>query len=257
MKSLGEHFKCDHICITLANRIIVSSTGWSQLTQAEQHILTLLIALNDYSKDILPTVRDIPVHIDSIDRLHNYRLVSVRLLGQIYVSMICSSQPNMTEFERTVGEHCRAHVEHIHYLNTMLYPRAFHETIVFDHNIRALLFVNRLTHFCVSTLQPMKDGNTDDTNNEQIHDRYRILRYFYMETVRMSQQRCLPFDDVNDETTMNEIYQLCDDDVYAHKSYFLREHEHYQILLLFDVNMPTIAMRNIAKKTMLLLRKQL
>ena len=78
LKSISDHLRCDHVCITLSNRIIASSVGWSRLTQAEQYILTLLISLNDYSNDILPTVRDMPIYLDSIDRSHNYRLLSVR-----------------------------------------------------------------------------------------------------------------------------------------------------------------------------------
>ena len=156
LQSISHHLRCEHVCITLSNRIIVSSPGWSRLTQAEQHILTLLISLNDYSNDILPTIRDMPVYLDSIDRSHNYRLLSVRLLGQIYVSILCSSAPKMSEFESIVDQYCHSRTEHIQNLNSLLYPRSFHDNIIFDHNIQALLYLNQQTHFCVSTLEPIK-----------------------------------------------------------------------------------------------------
>ena len=147
LKSISDHFQCEYVCITLSNRIIASSTGWGRLTQAEQYILTLLIALNDYSNDILPTVRDMPVYLDSIDRSHNYRLLSIRLLGQIYVSILCTSAPKMSEFESVVDRYSHSHIEHIQNLNSLLYPRAFHDNIIFDHNIQAVLYINHQTHF--------------------------------------------------------------------------------------------------------------
>jgi hypothetical protein len=255
LKSISDHLRCEHVCITLSNRIIASSPGWSRLTQAEQHILTLLITLNDYSNDILPTVRDMPVYLDSIDRSHNYRLLSVRLLGQIYVSILCSSAPKMSEFESIVDRYCHSQTEHIQNLNSLLYPRSFHDNIVFDHNIQALLYINRQTHFCVSTLEPIK-LNTPLSIIIKKH-RYGLLRQFYMEIIRMDKEKLLPFDSSTNETKMNEMYMLNDDEQLEHKCYFLREQEYFELYVLFDINIPTIAMRGIAKKTLSLLKKNL
>jgi hypothetical protein len=254
LKSISDHLQCEHVCITLSNRIIASSTGWSRLTQAEQHVLTLLIALNDYSNDIFPTVRDMPVYLDSIDRSRNYRLLSIRLLGQIYVSILCSSTPKMSEFESVVDKYCHSQTEHIQNLNSLLYPRSFHDNIIFDHNIQALLYINRQTHFCVSTLEPTKT-NLSLINKKH---RYGLLRQFYMEIIRMDKEKLLSFEVSKNETKMNEMYMLNDqDDQIEHKCYFLREQEYFELYILFDINIPTIAMRGITKKTLGLLRKNL
>ncbi|CAF1072393.1 unnamed protein product [Rotaria sp. Silwood1] len=256
LKQISDHLQCEHVCITLSNRIIASSTGWSRLTQAEQYILTLLIALNDYSNDILPTIRDMPVYLDSIDRSHNYRLLSVRLLGQIYVSILCSTTPKMSEFESIVDRYCHSQTEHIQNLNSLLYPRSFHDNIVFDHNIQALLYINRQTHFCVSTLEPMK-SHTPLSRTIKIQ-RYRLLKQFYMEIVRVETEKLLSFDNTQNESKMNEMYMVNDnDDQIEHKCYFLREQDYFELYVLFNVNIPTIAMRGIAKKTLLILRKNL
>lgn len=255
LKQISDNMHCEHVCITLSNRIIASSTGWARLSQAEQHVLTLLIALNDYSNDILPTVRDMPIYLDSMDRSHNYRLLSVRLLGQIYVSILCSTTPKMSEFEIIIDRYCHPQIEHIQNLNNLLYPRAFHDNIVFDHNIQALLYVNRQTHFCVSTFDPTKT-NSPLSRKSKKH-RYGLLKQFYMEIVRMDKEQLLPFENKN-ETKMNEMYMLNDDDdQIEHKCYFLREQDYFELYVLFDVNIPTIAMRGIAKKTLLILRKNL
>jgi hypothetical protein len=254
LKSISDHLQCEYVCITLSNRIIASSAGWSRLTQAEQHVLTLLISLNDYSNDILPTVRDMPIYLDSIDRSHNYRLLSIRLLGQIYVSILCSSAPKMSEFESVVDRYTHSHTEHIQNLKSLLYPRAFHDNIIFDHNIQALLYINRQTRFCVSTLEPLK------TNIPSIpikKHRYRCLRQFYMDIVSMDKEKLLSFDGLKNEAKMNEMYMLNEDDGIEHKCYFLREQDYFELYVLFDVNIPTIAMRGIAKKTLGLLRKNL
>jgi hypothetical protein len=229
--------------------------AWARLTQAEQHVLTLLIALNDYSNDILPTVRDMPVYLDSIDRSHNYRLLSIRLLGQIYVSILCSSTPKMSEFEGVVDRYCHPHIEHIQNLNSLLYPRSFHDHIVFDHNIQALLYINRQTHFCVSTLEPSR-GNKPLSTPVKKH-RYGLLRHFLMDIVRMDKEKLVNFDGIENDSKMNEMYLLNDDDKEHHKCYFLREREHFEVFILFDVNIPTVAMRGTAKKTLTLLRKNL
>lgn len=256
LKSISDNLQCEHVCITLSNRIIASSASWSRLTQAEQHILTYLIALNDYSNDILPTVRDIPVYLDSIDRSHNYRLLSIRLLGQIYVSILCSSTPKMSEFESVVDKYCHSQTEHIQNLNSLLYPRSFHDNIIFDHNIQALLYINRQTHFCVSTLEPMKSNSPLSMINKKV--RYGFLRHFYLEIIRMDKEKLLSFNESKNEVKMNEMYMLNEnDEEIQHKCYFLREHEFFELYILFDINIPTIAMRGITKKTMLLLRKNL
>ncbi|UJR38184.1 hypothetical protein I4U23_030858 [Adineta vaga] len=255
LKSISDHCKCDHVCITLSNRIIASSVGWSRLTQAEQYILTLLISLNDYSNDILPTIRDMPVYLDSIDRSRNYRLLSVRLFGQIYISILCSSTPKMSEFESIVEKYTHPHIEHIQNLNSLLYPRSFNENILFDHNIHALLYINHQTHFCVSTLEPTKQ-NLPISMSIKKH-RYGILRDFYMEIIRMDKEKMLPYDNSKNEIQMNEMYFLNTDDSSEHKCYFLREQEFFQLYILFDGNIPNIAMRGIAKKTLLILRKNL
>lgn len=255
MKSISDHLHCEYVCITLSNRILVSSTGWGRLTQAEQHILTYLIALNDYSNDILPTTRDIPIYLDSVDRSHNYRLVSVRLLGQIYVSIICSSHPKMSEFESVVDRYCHPHIEHIQTLNTMLYPRSFHESILFDHNIQALLYINQQTHFCVSTLEPSKVHAPLSITQKK--SRYALLRQFYMEIVRLSKEKMLPTSGVSNETMLNEMYMVSNDEPNSHKCYFLREQDYFELFILFDVQIPTVAMRGIARKTLSLLKKHL
>lgn len=253
LKSISDHLQCEHACITLSNRIIVSSTAWSRLTQAEQQILSFLVALNDYSNDILPTVRDIPIYLDSVDRSRNYRLLSVRLLGQISVSVLCSATPKMSEFESVVDRFCHPQAEHILNLNSVLYPRSFHESILFDHNIQALLYVNQQTHFCVSTLEPTKS----QVSLTQKKHRYGLLRHFYMEIVRLEKEKLLPFDGLANESKMNEMYMLSDDEPTSHKCYFLREHDHFQVFLLFDAAIPSVAMRGIAKKTLLVLKKHL
>lgn len=254
LKSISDNLHCEHICITLSNRIIVSSAAWSHLTQAEQHVLTYLIALNDYSNDILPTVRDIPVYLDSIDRSHNYRLLTIRLLGQIYVSILCSSTPKMSEFESVVDKYCHSQIEHIQNLHSLLYPRSFHDNIIFDHNIQSLLYINRQTHFCVSTLDPMKTNLS--LNNKKI--RYGILRQFYIEIIRMDKEKLIKFDHSINDIKMNEMYMLNDNDQDSqYKCYFLRENEFFELYILFDTNIPTIAMRGIAKKTLAILRKNL
>jgi hypothetical protein len=256
LKSISDHLQCEHVCITLSNRIIASSPSWAHLTQAEQHILTLLIALNDYSNDILPTVRDMPVYLDSIDRSRNYRLLSIRLLGQIYISILCSSTPKMSEFESVVDKYCHSQTEHIQNLNSLLYPRSFHDNIIFDHNIQALLYINHQTHFCVSTLEPMKT-NIPLSLIIKKH-RYGLLRQFYIEIIRMNKEKLITFDGSKNEIKMNEMYMLNDNnDQIEHKCYFLREQEYFELYILFDINIPTIAMRGIAKKTLLLLRKNL
>ncbi|CAF3983358.1 unnamed protein product [Rotaria magnacalcarata] len=256
LKQISDNLQCEHVSITLSNRIIASSTGWSRLTQAEQYILTLLIALNDYSNDILPTVRDMPVYLDSIDRSHNYRLLSIRVLGQVYVSILCSATPKMSEFESTVDRYCHSQTEHIQNLNSLLYPRSFHDNIIFDHNIQALVYVNRQTHFCVSTLEPTKTS-TPLSRTIKKH-RYGLLKQFYMEIVRIDKEQILPLSNINNETKMNEMYMLNDDDgQIEHKCYFLREQDYFELYILFDINIPTIALRGIAKKTLTMLRKNL
>ena len=252
LKSISDHLQCEHVCITLSNRIIASSTGWSRLTQAEQHILSLLIALNDYSNDILPVVRDMPVYLDSIDRSRNYRLLSIRLLGQIYVSILCSSSPKMSEFESVVDKYCHSQIEHIQNLNSLLYPRAFHDQITFDHNIHALLYCNQQTHFCVSTLEPMKSNSSLSLITKK--HRYGILRQFYMEIIRMDKEKLLSYETSKNETKMNEMYMLNEE--MGHKCYFLRENDHFELYVLFDMNIPTIAMRGIAKKNLGFIEKK-
>ena len=246
MEDIANYVHSDYACITLSNRILVSSTGWSRLTQAEQHILTYLIALNDYSNDILPTSRDIPIYLDSIDRSHNYRLVSVRLLGQIYVSIICSSEPKMSEFESVVDRHCHPKIELIQNLNNSLYPRSFHDQIVFDPNVQALLYVNHQTHFCVSTFEPSRSAPPLSTTLKK--HRYQILRNFYLEIVRIEKEKMLNFNGLANETKLNEMYLVSSDPTDPHKCYFLREDDFLQVFILFDVQIPTVAMRGIARK---------
>lgn len=252
LKSISDHLHCEHICITLSNRIIVSSTEWSRLTQAEQHILTFLIALNDYSNDILPTVRDMPVYLDSIDRSHNYRLLSIRLLGQIYISILCVSTPKMSEFESVVEKYSRPQIELIQNLNNLLYPRAFHDQIIFDQNIQALLYCNHQTHFCVSTLDPSR--STTNLSLAKKKQRYFYLRQFILEIFRMNQEKLIKFDGEKNEVKMNEMSMVNE---MESKCYYLRENEFFDLYLLFDPHIPTIAMRGIAKKTLILLKKHL
>ena len=253
LKSISDQCQCQHICITLSNRIIVSSTEWSRLTHAEQHILTYLIALNDYSNDILPTVRDMPVYLDSIDRTHNYRLLSIRLLGQIYVSILCLSTPKMSEFESLVEKYSRPHIELIQNLNALLYPRAFQEQILFDQNIRALLYCNHQTHFCVSTLEPHR-SNANILSTTKKKQRYFYLRQFVLEILRMNQEKLVKFDGDENEIKMNEMSMINE---IESKCYYLRENDFFELFILFDSHIPSIAMRGVAKKTLGLLRKHL
>lgn len=248
LKSISDHLQCEHICITLSNRIIVSSSGWSHLTQSEQYILSLIISLNDYSNDSLPTVRDMPIYLDSIDRSRNYRLLSIRLLGHIYVSILCTSSPKMSEFESVVDKYTHSQIDYIHNLHSLLYPRSFHDNIVFDHNIQALLYVNRQTHFCVSTFEPFKSSLPVSISKKK--SRYNVLRQFYMEIIRMDKEKLLSIDRSKNDVQMNEMYLINEDDKQIEwKCYFLRDNQFSEIFLLFDISMPTVAMRGIAKKT--------
>lgn len=256
LKSISNHLQCEHICITLTNRIIVSSSGWSHLTQSEQYILSLIIASNDFLNDSLPTVRDMPVYLDSIDRSRNYRLLSIRLLGHIYVSLLCTSSPKMSEFESVVDKYTRSQTEYMQNLHSLLYPRWFHDNVVFDHNIQALLYVNQQTRFCVSTFEPFKSSSPLSIGKKK--SRYNVLRQFYMEIIRMNKEKLLSFDNSKNETQMNEMYLINEDDKQVEwKCYFLRDNQFSEIFLLFHISIPTIAMRGIAKKTFLLLKKQL
>ena len=255
MKSICEQVQSEHACIILSNRILVSSTAWSRLSPAEQYILTLIIGVNDPTNDVLPNIRDMPIYLHSIDSLHNYRLLSVRLLGQIFVSILCSATPRMSEFELVVDRVCRPHTEYIHNLNSVLYPRSLHDNIVLDPNVQALLYINHQTHFCVSTLDPIRSSNPMGLLEKK--QRYKLLKNFFMEIVRMNKEKLLPFDETNSETRMNEMYMLNHDENHPHKCYYLREQNIFDLYIVFDTKIPTIAMRGITRKMLSLLKKHL
>ena len=78
-----------------------------------------------------------------------------------------------------------------------------------------------------------------------------------MEIVRIDKEKMLNFNGLANETKLNEMSLVSSDPTDPHKCYFLREDEFLQVFILFDVQIPTVAMRGIAKKTLAVLKKHL
>ncbi|CAF0789346.1 unnamed protein product [Didymodactylos carnosus] len=244
LKLITDQLKCDYVCITLSNRIIVSSPNWSKLKLNEQYVLQLLIAYNPEFKFI----RDYAVYIESVDRTHNYRLITVRLIGHLHVSLLCSNEPKLNVFENTIETIFRPHIEYIQNISSLLYPRAIHDSVQFDHSILALLYINRQTHYCVSTLHPIP---TTVTKQDIVEQRFLNLKLFYMQMISRTSETLIPHTEPL-TTTVNEMYMINDD----HKCYYLKENN-YELFILYSNSIPNIALRGISRKTLTLLKKHL
>lgn len=256
MKNISEQTKVEHVCISWSNRILTSTTGWSRLTQAEQHVLTLIIGVRDCNDDLLPTIRDVPIYLDSINRTQIYRLVSIRLVDRLHVSIICLDSPKINDFENIIERIFLPQREHIHNLNSLIRKNSFYDKIIsFDPNIQSILYINRETRFCVSSLEPT--NNVTPLSIKSKRQRYETLRQFYIEIVRVEKEKSLPFEKINVETQLNEMYFICHEEEIPHKCYFLREQDSFEVYIVFDQKMPTVAMRGIARKTLTLLKKHL
>ncbi|KAL1122092.1 hypothetical protein AAG570_003498 [Ranatra chinensis] len=156
-------------CLTIENCIVVATDGWWELVPKERKLIALLVATNNDC-----TAVDIPVFLPYKSPSVPFRLVSICLLGSVWVTVLCGPKPDLTSVEHFSFQCWSPAVEILRAVQH-IYPKNIPPTLQVHNSILGFLLINIEVGKFVSS-------RCSVTNKKDCRSPSEVLRTFYYQT---------------------------------------------------------------------------
>lgn len=157
-------------CITVHGRVAVATSTWWDLEHDEKKLLNILMSVTNNNS----SSSDVPVFLPHKSPSVPFRLVALRLINGVDISMLCGPNPPLGEIEQNILQIWRPMIEILRSAEKT-YPRNFPANISLDSNVLGFLLVNvAVGKFLVS-----RNLNKKESCSLSGSHRLNILRTFY------------------------------------------------------------------------------
>ncbi|GAB0090041.1 FUZZY [Sergentomyia squamirostris] len=225
-----EEFGSAYACLMIRQRIAAATEGWWDLNVGDRQLLSILIATSNSLQ------KDTAVFLPHKSPTIAYRLVSIPILQNINLCLVCGAEPPYREIEAQTHQVWRTELKTLE-LAEQCFPRNFPNSLELDSGILGILLINRaMGKYVIS--RNIQQSSTGKRNISGTH-RLDILRTFFHQAVDMIEEY------LGNLATHTESYWCSD----YHKCHALIQEENL-ICVLYVAAIPTHTMRLITHKTL-------
>ncbi|XP_055705067.1 protein fuzzy homolog [Phlebotomus papatasi] len=233
LEKLGEfcdQFGSAYACLMIRQRIAAATEGWWDLDVGDRQLLSTLIATSSSLQ------KDTPVFLPQKSPSIAYRLVSIPILQNINMCLLCGAEPPYRDIEVLTHQIWRTELKTLE-LAEQCFPRNFPNNLELDPGILGILLINRpMAKYVIS--RNIQQSSTGKRTVSGTH-RLDILRTFFHQAVDMIE------DYIGNLATHSESYWCSD----YHKCHALIQDQNL-ICILYVAAIPTHTMRLITQKTL-------
>ncbi|XP_046367987.2 protein fuzzy homolog [Haliotis rufescens] len=235
-------------CLLVHGKIAVATRKWWSFSPTELVLLSLLVPSMPHCSS-----RDVPVFLPQLSPTVPHRLLTFQLLKHVEVCILTGPTPSLTELSQEVNRFWRASHDTLKAVRNH-HPRNYPPALGLDNNILGFVVVNTESPRCLCSVDFLVGDRSKHPDKILTPDRKReILRAFYKKVIgtylsaNIENSTKGPSEFPHQAT---ETYVVCE----SHKCYALQEGQH-QIFVIYDVSIPTFAMRSVTQKTLTTLVK--
>ncbi|KAG8195423.1 hypothetical protein JTE90_013880 [Oedothorax gibbosus] len=253
-------------CLLIKGKVAAASKEWWTLTNQEKNLICSYV-------NCLPKVlsREIIIFLPSSSPEVSLRLITLNLLRDIEVCVLCSNEPPLSVLEDEAPKIWNSCFDLLKVASS-LYPRNFPTNIELDNNILCLLLINTETNqsLCSSLFSSTSVASSSkaSSSSPEINDQQVSLRTLYKLVIgtyfknndqdvdkKLQADNTCPLFDYgkleSSECEASEFYIYQEES----KCYVINESP-YQIYIVFKVDIPNYAVRSVSHKTLKLLTEK-
>ncbi|XP_013390800.1 protein fuzzy homolog [Lingula anatina] len=241
-------------CLLVWGKVAVATRKWWSLSSVELVLLSLLV--NSLPKC---SARDIPIFLPHGSPKVPHRLLTFQLVQGVEVCVVCGPTPSLAELQREVDRFWRTAFEYLK-SSTRIHPRNFPTSILTDQSILGFILINRESHRCLCTVEPMEEDSSRQGKTMSIYRRREILRAFYKSVVRTIFTP--PQSDMDSTETADTLHTRLKHkalETYivseTHKCFAMNTNP-YELYVLYSIHIPTYALRSTTTKLLSSLIKE-
>ncbi|XP_059620046.1 protein fuzzy homolog isoform X2 [Phlebotomus argentipes] len=223
-------FGSDYACLMIRQRISAATEAWWDLHPDDRQLLFTLIATSSSLQ------KDTPVFLPQKSPTIAYRLVSIPILQNINICLLCGAEPPYKDVENLVHQVWRPDLKTLE-LAEQCFPRNFPASLELDAGILGILLINRAQAKYVIS-RNIQQSSTGKRSVSGAH-RLDILRTFFHQAADM-------IDDYLGNLAVHAESYWCSD---YHKCHALVQEDNL-ICVLYVAAIPTHTMRLISQKTL-------
>ncbi|GBN12996.1 Protein fuzzy [Araneus ventricosus] len=249
-------------CLLIKGKVVVASKAWWSLTNQEQNLICFYV-------NCLPKVlsREILIYLPTSSPQNSNRLITLNLLRDVEVCVLCSSEPPLAVLEEEAPKIWKCCFDTLK-VTSSLFPRNFPSSIELDPNIICLLLINSETNqsLCssltsASVAQKSTSALEMQKQQEALRTLYKLVVGTYFKNKDSEMDKKLLADNTCSSFDYGDIdYGNCQPLEYyiyleEYKCYMINEHP-YQIYVVYNTKIPNYALKSISHKTLKLLTEK-
>ena len=247
LNSFAEECQSEFGCLTFNGKVAVGTEKFWHLSPIETSLVLHLLA----SLSTSSTVVDIPIFLPNGSPTVPHRLVSVCLIENVHVVLICGPNPSLQAILHKYVKKYWAPVTQTLRSYSRLHPRGFPPEIKLDSNLLGFILINISDRKNLSSVFP--HGTTTGSDQVFLSDpkrRQNTLITFYRSVINSVFQKNK--DKVENVTAheTKETYRCTD----KFKCYGLQT-KNREIYALYNTDLPTYTLGNVTRQIMKLLTK--
>ncbi|KAK3855369.1 hypothetical protein Pcinc_034019 [Petrolisthes cinctipes] len=237
-------------CVTLRGRVVCGTRNFWSLSHTELVLLPLLAASNSYT-----AARDLPIYLPNKSPNVPFRLLVVRLTGQVSVLVLCGPTPTLSEMMRAASTFWAPSYQVLEAL-TSLGPRNLAPNILsqLDNAVMGLILVNYNNKKCVSCVHPSEEIRSP--RGLSVARKMSALQSVYRALIGpLLQPPAMPPDDyptlaLHPDHLPRECYISTE----TYKVYIIQSSP-YHLLVLFPPALPIHIARQVSQRTLTIFTK--
>lgn len=174
LESYVETVESLYGCISIHGKLAVATPSWWELEQEEKKLLNILISV----LNVNCTSSDVPIFLPDKSPSVPFRLVTLRLINGVDISILCGPTPPLGEMEQNLLQIWRPMIEILRSAEKT-FPRNFPSIITLDANILGFLLINDV----IGKYLISRNLNKKESCLLSGSHRLGVLRTFYYQSV--------------------------------------------------------------------------
>uniref|UniRef100_A0A2H1VKW6 SFRICE_001495 n=1 Tax=Spodoptera frugiperda TaxID=7108 RepID=A0A2H1VKW6_SPOFR len=188
-------------CLIIHGHLVATSSDFYELDPREARLMLLLAAAQDGAP-----LRDTPVYLPQMSPNVAFRVVTCKLLADVYILVVCGATPALSQIDEIVLQCWESYASIIKEAK-LVHPRNFPMSLTFEPCVLGLLVININKRRCVFS-RHLHLSSQKGRGMSGAH-RMDILRTFYVTSARDLAPE-LKLKDGNHKELNDEIGNMCE-----------------------------------------------
>ncbi|XP_071528943.1 protein fuzzy homolog [Panulirus ornatus] len=248
LEKFAEGADSTYSCVMMQEYVLCGTRNFWSLSHIELVLLPLLVATNNFT-----VARDLPIYLPDKSPNVPFRMLVVRLTGQVSVVTLCGPTPTLSEMIRSASSFWAPSYQVLEALTT-LFPWNIAPSLLsqLDNAVIGLILVNYDHKKCVSCIHLSEESRSRSLS---VTKKIAALRSVYRSIVGpLLQPPAMPPEDfptrLHPDHTPLESYVSTD----SYKVYVLQSSP-YHLLVLFPPALPIHIARQVSIRTLSIFTK--